>query len=62
MTYFVFYRGEKPQFVGIAEDCARHFMMSIRSVQWYATPAALRRANQGIDNQKLYAEKVEVDL
>lgn len=56
---YVFYRGETVQFVGTDTECAEHFGMNVRSVHWHATPTARRRANEGVDNNKLYAEKVE---
>lgn len=58
---YVFYRGESVQFVGTDSECSEHFGMNLRSVHWHATPTARRRANQGIDNNKLYAEKVEAE-
>jgi hypothetical protein len=59
MMIYVFYRGEEPVFVGVLRECMEHFGMNERSVRWHATPTARRRANQGIDNNRLYAEKVE---
>lgn len=58
---YVFYRGEVVQFVGTDVECAQHFGINLRSIHWHATPTARRRANEGLDNKKLYAEKVEVD-
>lgn len=56
---YVFYRGESLQFVGTLDECAAHFGITAKSVRWHASPTARRRANEGLDNKQLYAEKVD---
>lgn len=57
---YVFYKGDNLQFVGTADECAQHFNTDKRSISWYASPTALRSANNGVDNRRLYAEKVVI--
>ena len=41
------YKGEKQIFVGTIEECMQHFNVKRRTVQYWACPANIRRADTG---------------
>lgn len=57
---YVVYRGDRPVYVGNMQECMAHFKVSPETVRYLATPAAKRRANDGIGSNALFALRVDV--
>jgi len=46
--------------LGTDRECAAHFGIQLHNIRWYATGVAHRRANEGMDSDRLYAERVDL--
>lgn len=44
---YVMYKGEKPVATGTAREIAEKMGVSVKTVYWYASPAAKRRTKNG---------------
>lgn len=47
---YAIYKGDNQIFVGTIEECMQHFKVKKRTVQFWACPANIRRADTGIRN------------
>ncbi len=45
---FAIYKGDKQLFVGTIEECMKYFGVKRRTVQFWACPANIKRADTGI--------------
>ena len=45
---YAIYKGEEQIFVGTIEECMRHFGVKRRTVQYWACPANIKRADTGM--------------
>ena len=45
---YAIYKGEKEIFVGDIEECMQHFKVKRKTVQYWACPANIKRADTGI--------------
>lgn len=47
---YAIYKGNNQIFVGTIEECMEHFKVKKRTVQFWACPANIKRADTGIRN------------
>lgn len=47
---YAIYKGDNQIFVGTIEECMKHFNVKRRTVQFWACPANIKRADTGVRN------------